>query len=233
MDDKIIYYKYRFVFAGGNEQIINLRIDKASLKIIDEEETEKPEWAKQENFKCPGTSCKLVSSDYCPLAVNINKFIKMFSNIPSYEKVNVFVEAYNRTYVKETSLQDAFGGLLGIIMPTSGCPTLGKLKPLVKFHLPFASIEETEFRVFSMYMLAQYLRMKKGKEPDWEMKNLVELYEEIQKINRNIAKNIADLEKMDASINSVIVLNNFADSVTFSLEENLSQFEKLFSNWLD
>ena len=37
---------------------------------------------------------------------------------------------------------------------------------------------------------------------------------------------------MDASINSVIVLNNFADSVTFTLEENLIRFEKLFSNWL-
>lgn len=64
------------------------------------------------------------------------------------------------------------------------------------------------------------------------MKDLKKLYDEIQIINKNIASKIADLEKMDASINSVIVLNNFADSITFSLEENLSRFEKLFENWL-
>lgn len=219
-------------FENGNELEINLILDKETLTLIPNEEFEKPDWTKQENFCCPDNSCKKIHTNYCPLALNINRFIKLFSNIPSYAIVTAHIETNNRTYLKKTSLQEVFGSLLGIIMPTSGCPTLGKLKPLVKYHLPFASFEETEFRVFSMYLIAQYLRKQKRKTVDWDMKDLKKLYDEIQIINKNIASKIADLEKMDASINSVIVLNNFADSITFSLEENLSRFEKLFENWL-
>ena len=171
-EDEIIKYNYRLVFEDGNEIIINLKIDSGSLTIILDEEIEKPDWTKHENFCCPDSSCKTIHSTHCPLALNINKFIKMFSPIPSYEQITAYVETSHRTYTKKTSLQEAFGSLLGIIMPTSGCPTLGKLKPMVRFHLPFASIEETEYRVFSMYLIAQYLRNKNGKPTDWEMNDL-------------------------------------------------------------
>ena len=232
-DDKIILLTYRFVFSDMTERIIALNINSETLTLVEDTSIEKPEWTKSEFFDCKTVSCGQIENGYCPIALILNRFVKLFSNLPSYEKVTTYVESNRRIYSKETSLQEGFGSLLGIMMPTSGCPTLGKLKPLAKFHLPFASIEETEFRVFSMYLLAQYVRMQKGLEPDWEMKSLKKLYDDIQTINRTVARKIADLEKMDASINSVIVLNNFADSVTFSLEENLLHFEKLFDDWLD
>lgn len=231
-NQKIISFKYKFVFEDGTEKIFKLNLDADKLELIHNNELEKPDWALHDNFACP-LECHLKKeSKYCPIAINIHNIIKQFGSMPSFQKVKVYVETENRTYFKETSLQAGIGSLFGIIMPTSGCPTLGKLKPLVKYHLPFASIDETEFRVFSMYMLAQFLAMKKNIKADWEMKKLKQLYEDIQSINRNIAQRIADLEKLDASINSVIVLNNFADSVSFSLEENLSNFEKLFESWL-
>ncbi len=211
-----------------------MKLDADNLTLIPDHEWEdKPEWTLSGNFTCKIPACAEKADDHCPIALILNRYIKLFSNFPSYERVAIRVENEQRTYLKETSLQEAFGSLLGIIMPTSGCPVLGKLKPMVRFHLPFASIEETEFRVFSMYLLAQYVRMKHHLKPDWEMNELKQLYEDIQTINRNFAQKIADLEKMDTSINSVIVLNNFADSVSFSLEENLSQFEKLFDCWLE
>jgi len=231
-DEKILFYKYTFEFEDGSKKFIQLNLNPETLDLIQDENLEKPDWAKHGNFLCPMECLRKNESPYCAIALNINHIIRLFSDLPSFQKVKVYVETNNRTYFKETSLQVGIGSLFGIIMPTCGCPTLGKLKPLVKHHLPFSSIEETEFRVFSMYLLAQYLFMKRDKETDWEMKNLKQLYEDIQSINRNIARKIADLEKLDASINSVIVLNNFADSVTFSIEENLEAFEKLFGSWL-
>ena len=66
------------------------------------------------------------------------------------------------------------------------------------------------------------------------MSSLSELYDDIIKINKNLSKKIANLEKLDASINAVIILNNFAHSVTYSLEdEDFSKFEKLFERWLE
>jgi hypothetical protein len=117
-------------------------------------------------------------------------------------------------------------------MPSSGCPILAKLRPMLRFHLPFATIEETEYRVFATYALAQFLRHKQGKQPDWELKSLASLYDDIQKINTNVASKIAELEKQDASINSVIVLNNFASTVTMNLDDDdFSHLNQIFQSW--
>ena len=231
--DNVLSFTYRFVFQNRSEKVITLDLDKSNLTIIMDKEFEKSGWTKSDGFSCRTSDCGNENDGHCPVALIISRFIKLFGNLTSYERVLVHVESEQRTYSKETSMQEAIGSMLGIIMPTSGCPILGKLKPLVRFHLPFASIKETEFRVFSMYLLAQYLRMKQGLEPDWEMTELKKLYENVQTINKNVAQKIADLEKMDTSINSLIVLNNYADSVTFSLEENLIDFEKLFDCWLN
>jgi len=110
---------------------------------------------------------------------------------------------------------------------------MGKLKPLIPFHLSFASLEKTEVRVLSAYLLAQYVKWKKGGEPDWKMTNLINIYEDIRILNHNVSKKIADLEKKDVSINSLIVLNNFADYVTFTLDEKmLDDFETHFKEFM-
>ena len=227
--NKTFFISYKFCFENGEEKLFRLDIESDTLSLVTNFTGEKPEWTKVSNIGCNCSSGEI----YCHPALAIAYLIKHFDKIPSYEKVKIYVETENRTFFKETSVQSGVGGIFGIIMATSGCPTLGKLKPMVRYHLPFADIEETEYRVFSMYMLAQYFKMKKGKNPDLEMDNLKSTYDDIREINRKIAKSIADLEKMDTSINAVVALNNFADSVSFSLEDKLEDIEKLFDNWME
>lgn len=223
------FINYRFCFENGEEKIYKLEIDNDTLSLVTNFSSEMPEWSRVEKIGCdachPGAT-------HCILAKTIGFFIRQFDNIPSYQKVKVYVESENRTYFKETSIQAGVGGIFGILMSTSNCPVLGKLKPMVRYHLPFADIEETEYRVFSMYMLAQYFRLKKGLKPDLDMNHLKDTYDEIRKINQKIAKAIADQEKTDTSINAVVALNNYADSVTFTLEDKLENIEKLFDNWM-
>lgn len=226
---KTFFINYRFCFETGEEKNFKLEIDNETLSLLTNFGMEKPDWTAVEKIGC--SSCT-GGETHCRLAMTIGFFIRQFDNIPSYQKVKIYVETENRTYFKETSVQAGVGGIFGILMSTSGCPILGKLKPMVRYHLPFADIEETEYRVFSMYMLAQYFKMKKGLKPDLEMVHLKSTYDEIRKINQKIAKAIADLEKMDTSINAVVALNNYADSVTFSLEDKLEGIEKLFENWM-
>jgi hypothetical protein len=111
------------------------------------------------NFRC--VHCPLKDAEYCPLALRLPAIIEFFSNIYSYQTARIRVETEERTYFKETSVQHGLSSLLGIIMPASGCPIMANLKPMVPFHLPFASYAETEYRVFSTYLLDQYLRHKK------------------------------------------------------------------------
>jgi hypothetical protein len=233
-EKKLLVYSYRFKFKDNKEETFQVTLDPETLTVIKNDSEPFPDWASFDNFQCDICPIENKSNGFCPVAINLIDIIKFFSNIHSYEEIELEVTTPERTYSKETTVQVGVGGILGILMPSSGCPTFGKLKPLVRFHLPFASLQETEFRVYSMYLLAQYVRMKKGQSADWDMKGLKQVYEDIQKLNVNIAQKIADLEAQDASINAVVVLNNFADTISFSLDEDdLSNIETLFNDYFD
>lgn len=226
-------FKYNFVLPDGSKKDFHINIDKQSLTIIRPYNKFLPAWTRMTDFKCPHCPLKEEDYEHCPVAVNLVDVIEEFKDCNSYDKSQVTVETSNRNYSKFTSLQSAVSSLLGIIMVTSGCPILGRLKPMLHFHLPFASLEETEVKVFSMYLLAQYLKWKQGEAPDWEMNNLSDIYEDIRKLNLNVAKRIADLESKDTSINSIIVLNNFADFVSFTLDEKtVNELEYLLKEFM-
>lgn len=227
-----INFNYKFNFTDGSEKGFKVRINNSTLTSILPQRETLPEWTKLENFKCNHCPLDPNKNEYCPVAISLVDIIEFFSDSASFEVVDLIIETEARNYFKHTSLQTGVSGLIGILMVTSGCPVMGKLKPMVRFHLPFATLEETEFRVLSMYLLAQFLICKKGKEPDWEMQNLSKIYDDIRILNQNVCKRIADLEAKDTSINAVVVLNNFAEYVTFNLDEKmLDELEVLFKDY--
>lgn len=229
-----LLFTFRFTFYDGTEKSFPIVVENDSLKIIQPYLEEIPDWTKHDNIRCPIYRCPDINKEYCPIALNFDRVLKFFSNFPSYEKVTVHVETENRTYSKKTSLQEGAGSMIGIMMTTSGCPVLDKLRPMVRFHLPFATLEETAHRVFSMYLFAQFLKKKNKLKPDWDMIHLKDLYEEISKININLAKKITRLESMDTSINAVVILNAFAESIQYAIEdEDFSEFEHLYRSWLE
>jgi len=219
-EKNILVFNYCFLFSDNSEKIITVSVDKESLSIVKPTCEYFPEWAKLSNFKCPHCPLDEKENEFCPLALNLQLILSEFSDRNSYDQVKVYVETEFRNYEKKTSLQQGVSSLLGILMVTSGCPIMGKLKPLLYFHLPFATIEETEVRALAFYLLAQYVKMLKGEEPDWEMQKLKKIYEDVRQLNYSVSKKIVNLENKDASINSLIILNNFAEFVNIILSEN-------------
>lgn len=218
--DNKIYFKYHYTFDDGTVKSLTAVVDRNTLSILEPEHKFFPEWAKLKCFKCPHCPLSEEEYEYCPLALNLQYILNEFNDKNSFEVVRVYVETPSRNYEKNTSLQQGISSLLGILMVTSGCPVMGKLKPLLYFHLPFASMEETEVRALSLYLLAQYVKLIKGEKPDWEMKNLKQIYEDVRTLNYHVSKKIINLSERDASINSLIILNNFAEFVTIILDEN-------------
>jgi len=231
---EIIKYSYQFKFEDGQEKHFTLSVDLSTLTLMRESEEKKPDWTKLEKFKCSHCPLDPQKEIFCPVAVNIKDIISSFSKIPSFERADLVVQVNERKYVKEnTAVLDGVSGIIGILMVTSGCPIIGKLKPMVRFHLPFGSLEETEYRVISMYLMSQYFRFKAGKTTDFDLVGLKKIYEDIQIMNHNVAAKIADLEDKDTSLNTIVALNNFAEFVTFSLdEEKLEALEVLFKDYL-
>ena len=106
-------------------------------------------------------------------------------------------------------------------MATSACPHLRPLKPLARFHLPFANLEETTYRIISMYLTAQYLQMRRGLAPDWDLKGLVHIYEDVQQVNRHFSRRLEALNAEDASTNALAILDTFANYIAFTIDESM------------
>lgn len=227
-----MYFNYTFKLGNGIEKKIDVILDN-ELNVISKERKEVPKWIDMKNFKCK--NCKLPEKiKNCPVAFNLLEIIEKFKDIYSYEEAEITIETPERTYYKKTSVQAGIGSLMGIYMVTSGCPVLEKLKPMVKFHLPFATIEETMYRAVSMFMTAQLLRERKGLAANFDLTEIMTIYSEIEKVNINFAKKLNELNMSDASINAIVLLNSFASFANLSFDEELTEIlGKYFKMYLE
>ncbi|MFA5322797.1 MAG: hypothetical protein WC373_09000 [Smithella sp.] len=228
-----VTYNYKFKFKNGVEKEFNIELDSVTLNLLPTDKKDYQEWTKLSCFKCP--NCTLNDKyEFCPIALNMVDVVDYFSNFVSYEPVEVVVTAPERKYIKQVTLQHGVSSLIGIYMVTSGCPFLEKLKPMVRFHLPFATIQETEYRAISMYLLAQYFLYQRGKKPDWDLKKLAEMYEHIRVVNESFCKRLRTIGGRDASLNAVVVLDVFADSVNFSIDSRMADdLDYLFKGYFE
>ena len=232
--DDLITMRYRFRFDNDVEKTFKININKKSLVIIADPKESYPSWTALKVQQCPNCPLDESKHPHCPIAKNLVDVIDFLSTLLSYERVNISIETSERNYSKETDLQSASGSLIGIFMVTSGCPVMNKLSPMVRFHLPFASLEETQYRSISMYLLAQYFLYKHGKTPDWKLKNLPDIYDNINVVNSHFCKRLKEITIKDASLNAIVMLDNSAQYINFSLiDQMLDETEGLFSSYLD
>lgn len=230
--DKITY-NYKFIFKNGVEREFTIELDSVTLNLIQTENKTGPEWTKLKCFKCPNCILDERQYEFCPIALNLVDIVDYFGNFSSYEPVEVIVTAPERKYMNKVSLQHGVSSLIGIYMVTSGCPILEKLKPMVRFHLPFATIEETKYRAISMYLMAQYCVYQRGNQPDWDLTKLADAYENVRVVNENFCKRLRKIEHKDANLNALVVLDIFADSVNFSIDRRMADdLDYLFKGYL-
>lgn len=230
----MLTFDYKFIFEDQSEKKIRVQLDEETLNLVEDKKVDFPEWTNLACSKQPHCKHNGEMMHECPVGKSLVGLIDNFGNRQSYEKVKVIIETEERTFVHDTTLQRGLSSLIGIYMVASGCPLLGKLKPMVRHHLPFATIEETIYRVISMYLLAQFFREKQGKKPDWDLAHLVSMYDDIQGVNKNLCDKLLSATTKDASLNAVIILNNFANMVPFSIDDDaFEEIEQLFRSYLE
>lgn len=230
---KNIFFNYNFTFADGRQKNFNVSLDGNTLELQNEKRDSYPDWTRMDNFQCPNCPVDKNTTGYCPVVTNLCDLIDYFKDSISYEEVDIDIETAERTYRKHASLQGGLNSLIGIYMVTSGCPVMEKLKPMVRFHLPFATVEESSFRMISMYLMAQYFLKKNGQQPDWELSNLVNIYNDIRVVNRNFCSRLSQIKVKDATINSLITLDCFAFSISYFIDKDkMEKLEELFDAYL-
>jgi hypothetical protein len=222
---------YRFRFDDGSTRDFEVILDGRTAELRRKEKRAKPEWARLEYYQCE--NCPLSNAvPYCPVAVNLAGLIEAFQDFSSFEKCVVEVETAERTYTKRTAVQKGLSALIGITMVTSNCPIMDQLRPMVRFHLPFATPMETIYRAVTMYLLSQFFVMHRGRTPDWQLTRLKEIYKAVNLVNKWMTIRISNASHKDANVNAVVILHSLADAVPHGIQNGLDDIEHLFEQYL-
>jgi hypothetical protein len=224
--------EYHMTFPDGREAVYSLQFDPNSMALLGDPPSQLPNWTELKFQQC--SHCPLISQThpYCPLTVRLVEVIQQFNGLMSYEDLSLRVITERRIISKETTVQDALSALMGLIIPTSGCPHTEYFRPMARFHLPLADTNETIYRATSMYLLAQYFRKKSGLEAELNFEGLKNIYQNMQTLNAAIAERLRAGSETDSSVNALILLDMFALVLPFAVEESLEEMEHLFSKYL-
>ncbi|MBT3981736.1 MAG: hypothetical protein HOE90_10310 [Bacteriovoracaceae bacterium] len=208
------------------------RDEKANLITIDLHDTsflyqveirELLQWTELGFHQCSNCPLAVMNNSHCPVAANLQDIVVKFNDMPSFEKTDVYVETPERTYYKKTSLQDGLFSVFGVVMATSGCPHLDFLRPMARFHLPFATLDETMIRTCTNFLMLEYF-----KDPNLPLKlsGIQLFYEEVQKVNSGILERVRSIAKEDAGKNALVILNTFAQMIDIELNSNMESLKK-------
>lgn len=223
---------YEFRVSSGAEKKFVVQLDRETLALVRDQAETPPDWARLDFQQCSNCPLNTTLTKYCPVAANMTGVAREFADMTGSDKATVTVVVKERAYFKAGSVQEGLSPLLGIIMTTSGCPIMEPLKPMVRYHLPFASLEETIFRMISMFLMAQFLRSQAGKKPEWSLEGLSRIYGEVKKLNKDFGQRMRDAARSDANVHALVKLNVFAVMMPIEAEKLLKEVAPSFASYL-
>ncbi|MEE2730527.1 MAG: hypothetical protein VYA55_06860 [Pseudomonadota bacterium] len=186
-----------------------------------------PEWCNLEFKKCPNCTLSSIWHEHCPLAVRLIPFVKLPA-CNSYDEVRAEVTLNHKTIIAETSAQEAFSSVLGLVMATSGCPHTSFFKPMAWYHQPFSTPEETMYRVCTAYLFSHYIHRRDGKKLDFSALKVI--YHNIHQINVQIAARIKNYSDTDSALNAIVLLDLITNDLPIAVDEDLDELKRLFES---
>lgn len=228
MNEGPFRFNYLISLEDGQETRYAITLDSETLTMKTDREKPGPGWARLGYKQCSCCPLSREEHAYCPIAVNIAELVDTFKDILSHKNCKVVCETKNRTYMKKTSAMEGLTSVFGIIMATSNCPVMNFLKPMARFHLPFATVEETTARSTSLFLLGQYFEYKRGKAKSFDFGKLERHYLKVQMVNEGLLDRIKSLGKKDADKNALITLHSLSQFLSMEIDFTLNTIAYLF-----
>jgi hypothetical protein len=225
---KTHWFDYEFQMEDGTSTRIKVELEADTLYLIQGGLDNPPAWCRLDYKQCQCCSLQPETDPYCPIALNIGELVETFKDIYSYNNCTVICATADRTYSKETSVMEGLSSIFSIIMATSRCPVMDFFRPMARFHLPFATIEETMVRAASMFLLRQYFELKHGLIKEFELASLETLYSLVQQINEGLLERLRSLGSEDADKNAMVTLHSLSQLLSTEIDYNLTELEYLF-----
>jgi hypothetical protein len=225
-DPQII--RYRFDLPDGSQRALEFAFDAKDFRLSNSTPAEPPFWTELGFNQC--ANCPLSAADHkhCPAALQMANAIEPLKALVSFDVVGVTVVQADRTVYVQTTAQQAMCSVLGLIMATAGCPWTDRLRPMARFHLPFATEAETVYRSVCMYLLARELAGADGA-PGFGA--LEELYRNLHVVNRDMARRLGAAARTDPVRNAMALLDSYTTLLPAALERSLDELKPLFNAW--
>ena len=202
--------RYRFDLPDGSFRTLDFAFDAIDFRLSTPGPVEPPFWTELKYNQCANCPLNAAEHPHCPAALQMAPAVESLKALVSFDTVGVTVTQAERTVYAEISAQQAMSSVLGLIMATAGCPWTDRLRPMARFHLPFASEAETVFRSVCMFLLARELA---GTEGGHGFEGLEKLYENLHVVNRDMSRRLGAATRTDSGRNAMALLDSYATSL--------------------
>jgi len=149
--------------------------------------------------------------------------VERFSALSSIDRVEVHVVTPQYEARKRTDTQTALRALMGLILATSACPILGRMRPLAHMHMPFATGTENVYRIVSMHLMGQFLRGEPA-----GLEGLKEFFADIERLNHAFFARLNRAVQRDAGINALVSLQSHSMLASMSIETEMENIRAWF-----
>lgn len=207
MSDPVITYLYEL--EDQERRAFRLVFDAESFALRTPPPEPIPQWARLPFEQCPPCSLECRGNALCPLAAHLAPLVTFAKNRTSFEKARVTVTTPDREYRIQTSLQRGISSLMGLLIPTSGCPHTEWLRPMARTHLPNANRDETMFRVVATYVVADRFLGSRSSPASLDFRELTTLYAQLHEINVSLTRRLRQACQKDCSLNALVILDAF------------------------
>ncbi|MGA2191077.1 MAG: hypothetical protein ABSH33_21375 [Steroidobacteraceae bacterium] len=220
--------RYRFDLPDGSVKTLEFQFDAADFRLVQATPAEPPFWTELGFSRCANCPLDERVHTHCPAALHMAPAVEPLKALASFDAVEVTVMEAERTVSVRTTAQHAMSSVLGLIMATSGCPWTDHLRPMARFHLPFANEMETVYRSICMFLLARELtdaHMPPG------FAALEDLYRNLHVVNRDMSRRLGAATRTDPARNAIALLDSYTTLLPAALESSLNELKPLFDAW--
>lgn len=220
--------RYRFDLPDGSQKSLDFTFDAADFRLANALPAAPPFWTALKFNQCANCPLDAAQHPHCPAALHMVSAIEPLKALVSFDKVGVTVAQEERTIYADTTAQQAMSSVLGLIMATAGCPWTDRLRPMARFHLPFASELETVYRSVCMFLLAREMAGAGGADGYTALRAL---YENLHVVNRGMSRRLGAAAQTDPARNAMALLDAYTTLLPAALETSLEELEGLFDAW--
>ena len=219
---------YRFDLPDGSTKTLEFAFDAVDFKMLKAPPDPPPFWTELTFSRCANCPLDETLNAHCPAALQLASALEPLSALVSFDTVGVTVTQAERTVYAQTSAQQAMSSVIGLVMATSGCPWTDHLRPMARFHLPFASEAETVYRSIGMFLLARAIA---GSDEPQGFAALEELYQNLHVVNRDMSRRLGAAARTDPARNAMALLDAYTTLLPEALERSLDELSPLFDAW--